>query len=149
MKTYNFKIYGNKYAVEVGEIEDNMVDVTVNGAPHKVELDMELKPRTVVKPVVTVAAPPKAQAAAPAQKVAPAAPAGGGGGGTLASPLPGTVLDVFVKAGDSVKVGQRLLLLEAMKMENNIDADRDGVIKEVKVNKSDAVMEGQVLVVFE
>ncbi|MCR4878024.1 MAG: acetyl-CoA carboxylase biotin carboxyl carrier protein subunit, partial [Bacteroidales bacterium] len=69
--------------------------------------------------------------------------------GTLASPLPGTVLDVFVKAGDAVKVGQRLLLLEAMKMENNIDADRDGVIKEVKVNKSDAVMEGQVLVVFE
>ena len=54
-----------------------------------------------------------------------------------------------MKAGDSVKVGQRLLLLEAMKMENNIDADRDGVIKEVKVNKSDAVMEGQVLVVFE
>lgn len=147
MKTYNFKIYGNKYAVEVGEIEDNMVDVTVNGAPYKVELDMELKPRTVVKPVVTVAAPPKAQAAAPAQKVAPAAPAGGGG--TLASPLPGTVLDVFVKAGDAVKVGQRLLLLEAMKMENNIDADRDGVIKEVKVNKSDAVMEGQELVVFE
>ena len=147
MKTYNFKIYGNKYAVEVGEIEDNMVDVTVNGAPYKVELDMELKPRTVVKPVVTVAAPPKAQAAAPAQKVAPAAPAGGGG--TLASPLPGTVLDVFVKAGDAVKVGQRLLLLEAMKMENNIDADRDGVIKEVKVSKSDAVMEGQVLVVFE
>ena len=147
MKTYNFKIYGNKYAVEVGEIEDNMVDVTVNGAPYKVELDMELKPRTVVKPVVTVAAPPKAQTAAPAQKVAPAAPAGGGG--TLTSPLPGTVLDVFVKPGDAVKVGQRLLLLEAMKMENNIDADRDGVIKEVKVNKSDAVMEGQVLVVFE
>ena len=146
MKTYNFKIYGNKYAVEVGEIEDNIVDVTVNGAPYKVELDMELKPRTV-KPVVQVAAAPKAQAAAPAQKVAPAAPTGGGG--TLTSPLPGTVLDVFVKPGDAVKVGQRLLLLEAMKMENNIDADRDGVVKEVKVNKSDAVMEGQVLVVFE
>ena len=138
MKTYNFKIYGNKYAVEVGEIEDNMVDVTVNGAPYKVELDMELKPRTVVKPVVTGAAPPKAEGGAPAQKVAPAAPAGGGG--TLTSPLPGTVLDVFVKPGDAVKVGQRLLLLEAMKMENNIDADRDGVIKEVKVNKSDADM---------
>ena len=146
MKTYNFKIYGNKYAVEVGEIEDNMIDVTVNGAPYKVELDMELKPRTV-KPVVQVAAPPKAQAAAPVQKVAPAAPTGGGG--TLTSPLPGTVLDVFVKPGDAVKVGQRILLLEAMKMENNIDADRDGVVKEVKVNKSDAVMEGQVLVVFE
>ena len=146
MKTYNFKIYGNKYAVEVGELEENTIEVNVNGTPYKVELDMELKPKTV-KPVVKVAAAPKAQAAAPAQKVAPAAPTGGGG--TLNSPLPGTVLDVFVRPGDAVKVGQRLLLLEAMKMENNIDADRDGVIKEVKVNKSDAVMEGQVLVVFE
>ena len=146
MKTYNFKIYGNKYAVEVGELDDNMIDVTVNGTPYKVELDMELKPKTV-KSVVKVAPAPKAEGAAPAQKVAPAAPAGGGG--TLTSPLPGTVLDVFVRPGDAVKVGQRLLLLEAMKMENNIDADRDGVIKEVRVNKSDAVMEGQVLVVFE
>ena len=146
MKTYNFKIYGNKYAVEVGELDDNMIDVTVNGTPYKVELDMELKPKTV-KSVVKVAPAPKAEGAAPAQKVAPAAPAGGGG--TLTSPLPGTVLDVFVRPGDAVKVGQRLLLLEDMKMENNIDADRDGVIKEVKVNKSDAVMEGQVLVVFE
>ena len=107
---------------------------------------MELKPKTV-KSVVKVAAAPKAEGAAPAQKVAPAAPTGGGG--TLTSPLPGTVLDVFVKPGDAVKVGQRMLLLEAMKMENNIDADRDGVVKEVKVSKSDAVMEGQVLVVFE
>ena len=146
MKTYNFKLYGNKYAVEVGELDDNMIDVTVNGTPYKVELDMELKPKTV-KSVVKVAPAPKAEGAAPAQKVAPAAPAGGGG--TLTSPLPGTVLDVFVRPGDAVKVGQRLLLLEAMKMENNIDADRDGVIKEVKVGKSDAVMEGQVLVVFE
>lgn len=146
MKTYNFKIYGNKYAVEVGELEDSIIDVTVNGTPYKVELDMELKPKTV-KPVVKVAAAPKAAAAAPANHVAPAAPAGGGG--TISSPLPGTVLDVFVKPGDSVKAGQRLLLLEAMKMENNIDSDRDGVIKQVCVNKSDAVMEGQALVVFE
>ena len=65
MKTYNFKIYGNKYAVEVGELEDNNIEVTVNGTPYKVELDMELKPGTV-KPVVKVAAAPKAQAAAPA-----------------------------------------------------------------------------------
>ena len=146
MKTYNFKIYGNKYAVEVGELDDNMIDVTVNGTPYKVELDMELKPKTIT-PVVKVAAPPKAEGGAPAQKVAPAAPTGGGG--TLTSPLPGTVLDVFVRPGDAVKVGQRLLLLEAMKMENNIDADRDGVVTEVRVSKSDAVMEGQVLVVFE
>ena len=59
MKTYNFKIYGNKYAVEVGELDDNMIDVTVNGTPYKVELDMELKPKTV-KSVVKVAPAPKA-----------------------------------------------------------------------------------------
>ena len=92
MKTYNFKIYGNKYAVEVGELDDNTIDVNVNGTPYKVELDMELKPKTIT-PVVKVAAPPKAEGGAPAQKVAPAAPAGGGG--TLTSPLPGTVLDVL------------------------------------------------------
>ena len=143
MKTYNFKIYGNKYAVEVGELDDNTIDVNVNGTPYKVELDMELKPKTIT-PVVKVAAPPKAEGGAPAQKVAPAAPTGGGG--TLTSPLPGTVLDVFVKPGDAVKVGQRLLLLEAMKMENNIDADRDGKIQEVKVQKGDTVMEGAILV---
>ncbi|MBQ3733786.1 MAG: acetyl-CoA carboxylase biotin carboxyl carrier protein subunit [Bacteroidales bacterium] len=147
MKTYNFKIYGNKYAVEVGELEENTIEVNVNGTPYKVELDMELKPKKVSPVVKVSAAAPAAQAGAPAQKVAPAAPTGGGG--TLTSPLPGTVLDVFVKPGDAVKVGQRMLLLEAMKMENNIDADRDGVVKEVKVSKSDAVMEGQVLVVFE
>ena len=132
MKTYNFKIYGNKYAVEVGELEENTIEVNVNGTPYKVELDMELKPKKVSPVVKVSAAAPAAQAGAPAQKVAP-----------------GTVLDVFVKPGDAVKVGQRMLLLEAMKMENNIDADRDGVVKEVKVSKSDAVMEGQVLVVFE
>ncbi len=146
MKTYNFKIYGNKYAVEIGELEDNIIDVTVNGAPYKVELDMELKPKTV-KPIVKVtAAPASAQPTAPATRVAPATTSGGG---AINSPLPGTVLDVFVKPGDSVKSGQRLLLLEAMKMENSIDSDRDGVVKDVKVSKSDAVMEGQVLIVFE
>lgn len=144
MKTYNFKIYGNKYAVEVGELEDNNIEVTVNGTPYKVELDMELKPRTV-KPVVKVAAAPKAQAAAPAQKVAPAAPTGGGG--TLNSPLPGTVLDVFVKPGDAVKAGQRLLLLEAMKMENNIESDTEGTVTAVNVRKGDSVLEGEALIV--
>ena len=76
--------------------------------------------------------------------MAPAAPTGGGG--TLNSPLPGTVLDVFVNPGDAVKVAQRLLLLEAMKMENNIDADRDGKVQEVKVQRGETVMEGAILI---
>ena len=136
MKNYKFTINGNKYSVEVGDIEDNTVNVEVNGTPYKVELETEITTR--VKPVVKVAAP--------AAKSAPAATAAGA---TLKSPLPGTILDVFCKPGDAVKAGQRLFLLEAMKMENNIDAEKDGVIKEVRVHRSDSVMEGDILVVFE
>lgn len=150
MKNYKFTINGNKYSVEVGDIENNAVNVEVNGTPYTVELDTEIKTPVKVKPVVMVntSAPKSAPAAAPASvKSAPAAATAAGA--TLKSPLPGTILDVFCKEGDSVKAGQRLFLLEAMKMENNIDAEKDGVIKEVRVHRSDSVMEGDVLVVFE
>ena len=92
---------------------------------------------------------PKASAAAPTANVKNAPAAATASGATLKSPLPGVILDVFCKEGDSVKAGQRLFLLEAMKMENNIDAEKDGVVKEVRVHRSDSVMEGDVLVVFE
>lgn len=144
MKNYNFTINGNKYSVEVGDVENNMVPVSVNGTSYNVELDMEIKQPVKVKPAANR---PVAPAAAPATNPAPAAAAGSGS--TLKSPLPGTILDIFCKEGDTVKAGQRLFLLEAMKMENNIDAEQDGVVKSVKVHRSDSVMEGDVLVVFE
>lgn len=151
MKNYKFTINGNKYSVEVGDVENNAVNVEVNGTPYNVELDMEIKQPVKVKPVVKVnsntnkSVAPAASTAA--VKNAPAAATASGA--TLKSPLPGTILDVFCKEGDAVKAGQRLFLLEAMKMENNIDAEKDGVVKEVKVHRSDSVMEGDVLVVFE
>ena len=150
MKNYKFTINGNKYSVEVGDIENNAVNVEVNGTTYTVELETEVKAPVKVKPVVMVnaGAQKSAPAAAPANvKSAPAAATAAGA--TLKSPLPGTILDVFCKEGDAVKAGQRLFLLEAMKMENNIDAEKDGVIKEVRVHRSDSVMEGDVLVVFE
>ncbi|MCQ2284031.1 MAG: biotin/lipoyl-binding protein [Bacteroidales bacterium] len=151
MKNYKFTINGNKYSVEVGDLENNAVQVEVNGTPYNVEMDMEIKQPVKVKPVVKVSANTN-KAAAPAAatanvKSAPAAATASGA--TLKSPLPGTILDIFCKEGDAVKAGQRLFLLEAMKMENNIDAEKDGVIKEVRVHRSDSVMEGDVLVVFE
>lgn len=151
MKNYKFTINGNKYSVEVGDLENNAVNVEVNGTPYNVEMDMEIKQPVKVKPVVKVSANTN-KAAAPAAttanvKSAPAAATASGA--TLKSPLPGTILDIFCKEGDAVKAGQRLFLLEAMKMENNIDAEKDGVIKEVRVHRSDSVMEGDVLVVFE
>ena len=150
MKKYNLTINGTKYSVDINDIEDNKANIEVNGTPYTVELDMESIP-TMQKSqpkVVRVAAPaPKAAPAVPA--AVPAAPAAPTAGCVLKSPLPGTILDIFVNAGDTVKAGQHLILLEAMKMENNIDADHDGVVKEIRVRRSDSVMEGDVLLVIE
>lgn len=144
MKTYKFTINGNKYTVDINNIEDGKAAVEVNRTPYTVELEMDdLK---VPQPkVVKVAAPAVPQAAAPKATVAQA-PAAPTSGASIKSPLPGVVLDVFVHEGDAVKAGQHVMMLEAMKMENNIDSDRDGKIQEVKVQKGDTVMEGAILV---
>lgn len=152
MKTYKFTINGNKYSVEVGDIEDSLAHVEVNGTPYLVEMDTELKIPVKKKPVVkiaAVAAVGDTKSGTTTASVGQAPKAVTASGATLKAPLPGVVLDVFVRTGDTVKTGQRVLLLEAMKMENNIDSDRDGVIKEIKVQPNDSVMEGDVLIVFE
>lgn len=148
MKNYKFNINGNKYSVDVVNVEDNKAEVELNGKSYTVELDMpELKVPVTPKPVVRpVAAAPAARAAAPAQSPAPAA---GGEGTSVKSPLPGTILNVFAHPGDKVTSGQRILLLEAMKMENNVNAPKDGTIKAIRVQQGDAVMEGDVLFVIE
>ena len=147
MKTYKFTINGNKYTVDINNIEDGKAAVEVNRTPYTVELEMEdLK---VPQPkVVKVAAPVVPQAAAPKATVAQA-PAAPTSGATIKAPLPGVVLDVFVHEGDAVKAGQHVMMLEAMKMENNIDAPKDGVIKQIRARKGDSVMEGDVLIVLE
>ena len=112
-------------------------------------MDTTIQAPARVKPVVKVStAAPKAAAAAPTANVKDAPAAATASGATLKSPLPGVILDVFCKEGDSVKAGQRLFLLEAMKMENNIEADVAGTVKEVKVRKGDSVLEGDILVVI-
>ena len=143
MKEYKYKINGNEYNVVINSIEDGLADIEVNGTPYKVEILTEKKKAS--KPAIkhpTVTAAPVA--AAP---VAPAVSAGGQGTG-VKSPLPGVILDVCVKVGDEVKVGQKVAVLEAMKMENNITADRDGKIVAVKVNKGDSILEGSDIVII-
>jgi biotin carboxyl carrier protein len=139
MKSFKYTINGNVYKVVVNSIEDTIAEVEVNGTPYKVEMNKPTK-----KQIVTIKRP--AQAAVtpitrPAQVSA--------GPGALKSPLPGTILDISCKVGDTVKRGQKIVVLEAMKMENSINADRDGVIKEIKVNKGDSVLEGADLVIIE
>ena len=145
MKEYKLKINGNDYAVTVNEVDDNIAEVEVNGTPFKVEFE---KPITK-KPAVTVAKPAaKPAGAAPAAAVAKPAAAAGGAGETVASPLPGVILEVCVAVGDAVKKGQKVMVLEAMKMENVIEATADGTVTAIKVGKGDSVLEGAPLVII-
>lgn len=140
MKEYKYTINGNNYVVTVNKVEDTIAEVEVNGTPYKVHMDKPAK-----KQVVTVKRPAQAPTTATGAPVVnrPASAVGG-----VKSPLPGVILDVKCKVGDMVKRGQTVVILEAMKMENSINADRDGKIVEVKVNKGDSVLEGADLVII-
>ena len=144
MKEYKYKINGNEYAVSINEVSDTTAKVTVNGAEYNVEWKKPVEEKPVVK-VQPVAAKPAA-APAPAAKPAAAAPAGGH---CIKTPLPGVIIDVKVNVGDVVAKGQTVVVLEAMKMENNINADRDGKVTAIQVAKGDTVADGAVLVVLE
>ena len=145
MKNFKFKINGNDYAVHIANIEGNVAELEVNGTPYKVEIDRELKQTKTPKLVRPEAVPSTDSHPSVAKTVSP----GVATSGAVKSPLPGVILSLAVKVGDTVKVGQRLLVLEAMKMENNIDSDKEGRIAAVKVNQGDSVMEGDILVVIE
>ena len=137
MKEYKYKINGKEYNVAVEELEGNKANVTVNGKSYQVELDRPAKP-AVSKPVARpAAAPAAASVSAPAPKAAPAA-----GGAGIKAPLPGVILDIKVKVGDAVAKGQTVAILEAMKMENNINADREGTVVSINVEKGQSIAEG-------
>ena len=144
MKEYKYKINGNEYAVNINEVCDTTAKVTVNGTEYTVEWEKPVEEKPVVK-VQPVAAKPAA-APAPSAKPATAAPANGH---SIKTPLPGVIIDVQVNIGDNVAKGQTVVVLEAMKMENNINADRDGKVTAIQVAKGDTVADGTVLVVLE
>lgn len=146
MSKYKFNINGNSYQAEIVSVEENIAQVDINGTVYQVELDKAIKSSKTPKLVRGNAVPSTDSHPSTAKTSSPSAPKGGG---TIKSPLPGVVLNVMVKPGDSVKIGQRLMILEAMKMENNIDADKEGTVVSVSKNKGDQVMEGDVLVVIQ
>lgn len=136
MKKFKFVIDGHKYEVSVNEIENNVAELEVNGTPFTVEIEKEEKvtTRPVAKPAATTSAP----AAAPAT----------GSVKFIASPLPGSIVRVLVEAGQSVKKGDVLLTMESMKMENNISAEADGVVKSILVTPGQNVMQDDKLIEF-
>jgi len=144
MKNFNITINGNKYFVEILKVEDNIAEVEVNGSIFKVEVDKNLKPTTKTPILVRTPVAPSTDIDKATVKTAP--PTAPKGAGVIKSPLPGVIIKVEVKEGDYVKVGQRLLILEAMKMENNIESDKEGYVKSIKVKEGDSVLEGDILV---
>ena len=145
MNKYQYKLQGVDYDVEIEDVEGNIAKVTVNGIPFEVEMKQPIKaaPRAK-KPVTPPVAP--APAAQPVQQ-APAAPAATPGAGKkVTAPLPGTITEVKVAVGQTVKTGDTVIILEAMKMQNNIEAEATGTITSVLVKQGDTVMEGITLV---
>jgi glutaconyl-CoA/methylmalonyl-CoA decarboxylase subunit gamma len=143
MKKYKFTIHGNEYDVHIKSIEDNIIDLDVNGSKYKVEVDKSIQPAKTPKLVRSRVAPPP-EDTSPEELTGiktPSPPAG-----KISSPLPGTVINIAVREGDTVKVGQKLMVLEAMKMENNIDSDKDGKVISIPVRPGQSVMEGDTLI---
>ena len=138
MKKFKFTIRGNEYEVHINSFEDNIAEVDVNGSVYQVELAEQVKttktPKLVrSKPVPTVESKPK-----PATSMS-----------KVEAPLPGTIYKIKVKEGDAVKKGQVIMILEAMKMENNLLAEKDGVINKILVSEGTAVLQGDILVEIE
>lgn len=150
---YNLSIGDQKYEVEVGEIVGDAVTVQVNGAPYEVVIENHEELGLSAPSPQPVTTPPPA--AAPARKPSPAvsapapAVATAGGDGVVLAPIPGRILDVKVQVGESVKAGQTLATMEAMKMENNIVSNIDGTVQEIRVQKDSEVATGDVIMVVD
>ncbi len=154
MGKYNFRINGHDYQVDVNSVEGGIADVTVNGTDYKVELaDAVPAPaQQAVRPApqtVSTGAPAVTpQATAPAPQTAQTATASTpqGKGEVVTAPLPGVILDIKVKVGDAVKAGQTVAVLEAMKMENEIESTASGTVTAVNAGKGDSVLEGAAII---
>ncbi len=145
MKNFKFTINGNEYEAEILGVEENTAEVSINGVNYTVEIDRKIHTTKTPKLVRTMAVPSTDSHPSVSKTASPAAPKGTG---NIKSPLPGVILDIYVREGDMVKIGQKLIMLEAMKMENNINADKEGKVISIKVGKGDNVMEGDILIVI-
>ena len=162
MAKYQYTVKGVDYEVEIQDIEGNIANVTVNGIPFEVEMKQPVKAsKQKVKLGGTAnegvssssSAPQSAKASADLQSAASSGQTGNAGdagkaatGKPVVAPLPGTINEIKVKVGDKVNAGDTVVILEAMKMQNNIEAETSGTITGINVNKGDAVMEGDTLV---
>ncbi len=136
MKNYKFTINGNEYEVEMKNFEENIATIEVNGTEYDVEVHREMKtPKTptLVRPAVQT----KRTDSKIKKTISSAA--------AIKAPLPGNILSILVKEGQDVKKGEKLLVYEAMKMENDVLAEKDGTVGTIKVAVGDSVLQGDTL----
>lgn len=138
MKKYKFSIRGTNYAVEILNQENNIIDIEVNGTTYKVELEKTIETKKTPK-LMRSAVPAPLTREKKIQKTLSSKI-------SVKAPLPGIITKILVKVGDEVKEGDTLLMMEAMKMENNIETEKAGVVKSIKVNEGDNVLQDDVLV---
>ena len=152
---YEYKVKGVDYEVEIQDIEGNIANVTVNGIPFEVEMKQPVKAgkqkvklseerRAEESEERRVKSEESNSSSASAASTSSASTAAAGK--PVVAPLPGTINEIKVKVGDKVNAGDTVVILEAMKMQNNIEAETSGTITSINVNKGDAVMEGDTLV---
>ena len=152
MKTYKYKVQGVDYEVEIAEVEGKIARVNVNGIPFEIEMQKPINAAkhpalAATKRASSAPAAPAAPVAAAPVAAAPVKPAAApaGAGNAIKAPLPGTINAINVKVGDTVAVGDIVIVLEAMKMQNNIESEYAGTVTSITVNQGDSVMEGAVM----
>ena len=139
MKKFDFTIRGNKYNVEIKSFEYNIAEIEVNGTPYKVEVHKEItqtKTPKLVRPVIQKEGSGKIKKKLSSSYI-------------VKAPLPGNILKIMINKGDEVKKGDNLMIMEAMKMENNILSEKDGIVKSIKINIGDSVLQGDTLIEIE
>ena len=140
MQELKFKIDGAEYTANVEEKDGGKLQVTVNGKAYEVEVPGHVAAAPKVQPIKPAAAAAPAAAPVAAPKKASA------GAGAICAPLPGTITNIEVEEGDTVKAGQTVIIMEAMKMANNITAESDGTVKAILVAQGAQVQSGDALI---
>ena len=140
MKKYKFTIRGNEYEVEIKDFEGDVAKIEVNGTKYNVEVHQEIKTTktpTLVRPRI-----PVDRKDSKIKKTISSTY-------SLKAPLPGNIFKILMQVGDEVKKGDTIMIMEAMKMENNIQAEKEGKITSMKVKEGDAVLQNDVLAEIE
>ena len=136
MKSFKFLIHGTEFNVDVTGIEENIANIEVNGTKYEVEIEKKVKQSKtpkLIRPVVSGSPKPVIDKK---EK---------GSSSPVKAPLPGNILSIAVKPGDIIKKGQLLLIMEAMKMENEVLAEKEGVVESIRIEPGQAVLQGDVL----